>query len=325
MSEPTPPPIDPSIAKDLIYSFMVVPFPMMQLRFETISSLSKHQIESYWRTALSQPPLIDIPCCDPPFQLPFEVDEDWAILTHMRLNGGKFDAPALVDVFAGYINTSRSLQSLTARAEYLSGLDEDQRDQIMERMAKKLTMEEVYELSIDGDDDELLDFRISRHDLIPCRSANIFDDMEELAQVPPPSDSHDMALLSGLVFEEHPHCLAAFHSETNIYYMKRQGVVIGCGVNCDIDLTTSLARPEPFVSEQQALVYFEEELSFVLENVGVNEILVNGMAIRTHQSCALPENSVIELPGGHTLLFICNLDLIDRIADPEDQGDFPAE
>lgn len=316
--------LSPDVVSELIYSFMVVPFPLMQLVFEKLSSLSQNQINNCWRSALVNPPLVDIPNHDPPFELPFELDEDCAILTHLRLNGGQFDISKLLSLFDGYINTSRTASSLESRARFLSELTTEQRDAIFERMAQKITMEEVFGMSVDGNEEELLDYRLTRHDILPCRSERVFDEMDELLKtVPIPAEKNDLSFLAGMVFEHHRHCLAAFHAQTHIYYMQRQGVVLGCGLNCDIDLTKSLTRPDAFMSERQARVSLQEDLSFILENIGKNEILVNGTPILTNQACTLPKNCMIELPGGTVVLFLCNLDLLDRIANPDDQGDFP--
>lgn len=315
--------LDVKTLQKLLYSFMVVPFPMMQLAFDDLKELSQSEIENAWRKSLKKEVLVDIPSEDPPFELPFELEEDWAIVTHLRLNGGQLDVNRLFDDFGGFINLSRSASSIEARANHFLRSSPEEVDYVVSEMAKKMTMERIYEMSLTATKEELAPYRLTKNDLKVCRNPDIFDQMEKFVEtLELGTEEVSIASISGLFFYEHPNTLAVFRSEEAAYYMRRRGVIIGKDNSCDINLSRSCTIEDPALSSQQITVEFTEDFEFLLRNVGRNAVFVNGVELIEGQKCRLPSTAILELPGDIVLLFAQNRTMIDRIRDPDDQGDY---
>jgi hypothetical protein len=308
-----PLPVPPSTMQTLVMSFMVTPFPLMQSAFPELSSYSVHQLAAIWRTALTSPPQVTLTPSDPPFAVPVEPTEDFAIVTFLQWHPDPpLDICAFYREFGDLILPFRATPAVLQRFDHWAAAPDDARDAILDKFARLLAMEFCYDLSTR---DYVSDVPLLPGDLVACRSDAIFDP-QSLPGVDESLD--DLLVVSQELFEYDPSPLAVFRTEVDMFAMKCRRIVVGQGDACDLNLCRGVGERVVGVSRHQAVVSFQPDLQFYIDNVGSVDLVVNGARLRPGQFGRLPNGAVIDF-AGNLLLFIQNTQLIKRIARCDDE------
>lgn len=195
---------------------------------------------------------------------PFSVEEDFHILGFKRLLETGVKELNIVREFVGKIPINRTAKEIYQRMRELSQASEDEIDHIVDEYAKQLIeQEDGIDPTIVVDDAEL--DRLEKHfDIIVCGR-----------------------------FERES--IAMFAGSNAVYYMCFRTVTIGTGQNCMVNLDNF----EPDLTKDSmtgfdAVVTFESNGDFYIQNKGRREFRVNGSLIEPQRYTRLENRAILD-------------------------------
>lgn len=294
-----------------------IPMNMLQL-IPPLQNYSYHEIEFYLRDFLKNPPIIHI---DSNYEnlkkleIPFDVEEDLAIITMIRTNTGPFSIE-FIKKFSFIFKPIRTIQQIKERFEQLQTLSPQEIDAIYDEFTKK-----TYQ--------EYLSFKSLQKKKSNCLQPHFLYDICTFSRETPPQimvlpeiDSEIDHLSSNRnVYLKNHFCsndLAILRTEKFEFIMKQTSIIIGKNTDTtivDIDLNFLIQPGCQHISKRQAILSFQEfndDYCFVLENIGKRSFRVNGSLIPQGKACILQSGSIIDF-SDILFMFISNDELIDRI------------
>ena len=301
----------------IICSPLAVPLEISQTALPPLVHLPQAEINNYFSTFLKQkePPIEkqDTPY-QFPFKVPFDIDEDLMIYTHI-----KNKSESLIDFVKranGILKPYRTAKEIQERIDELKLQDEAP---ILDRIAEELMLEKLLYLSQTSEHDkieELEKLRLKQHHLDQCRCAvdntprapiceEAIKEVEEATQTLP--------LIARSKFQ--PNDLAMLRSEENYYFIRQAAVLLGRNTDkneVDIDVSYNADPHCPHISRNQAILSFQPDFNFYIENIGIRPFRINGALLPPGFSCILPGGALLDFSGS-LFLFLPNEDLINAL------------
>jgi hypothetical protein len=296
----------------LISGAITFPFNQLQSAVPQLSHLTSHQVRELWMTALHSPPRITIAPISP--QKPFTVVEDWAILTYLQRHPPPpFSIRRFFHEFGQFIHLTHLPDAVAARSYELAGLPASKKDSIIDEVAKLMCQDYFYALSLKPKPGLPPGSFLRPKDLPLFRSDTICDPL-----LPPPDEDVDLEAEAAQFFESDPNALAVLRGETVQFAVRRRAIAIGCSRKADIDLTPithdgKTGGDRPIGGTRPiAAISLQQDLGFWIENIGMADVIANGVRLQRGQWGLLPNGVILDF-AGKLLMFVINRELVRKI------------
>ena len=125
--------------------------------------------------------------------------------------------------------------------------------------------------------------------------------------------NENLLLIASAKFQ--PDQLAMLRSEENYFIIKQAAVLLGRNTDkneVDIDVSYNSDPHCPHISRKQAILSFQPDFNFYIENIGVRAFRINGALLPPGFSCILPPGAMLDFSGA-LFIFIPNQELINKI------------
>ena len=300
--------------RTLFYALMFLPFKMIQL-VPPLHTYSLSELNFYSRELLRNPPMINCENTLPDFaRVPFTTNEDFAIVTMLRKNAGPFSFE-FFQYFSYMFLPIRTAMQITERIEAIQQMTKEERDEICNRFMEE-TFRDYLAFESMNKDENMEDANLTNRNL-----ENFICVKDEIPGFPIlPELNNEINLLSShrLMFIKDQFSindLALIRGETYQFYMKQTALIIGRSTDnviVDIDLGYFIPHSCHHVSKRQAVISFQKDFCFYLENIGKRPFRVNGVLIPKGKVCILQPGAILDF-SDILFIFIPNEVLVDRI------------
>lgn len=299
----------------------LIPVNMMQL-IPPLHKYSLHEIEQQLNNFLFDPQQTDFQDYDSStFNMPFDIDEDFAIATMIRTNTGPFSND-FFDNFSFVFKPCRTMDQINNRYQELRDKDQEELNDICSNFAKKTYEEYLSYKSIKQNDGSTPSFDICTLSKEEPQPISVLPDVNaEINRLV----SHRSALFKMSDYFA-SNDLAVLRNETHEFFIKQSCIIIGKNTNTttvDIDLSFFMKPGCHHVSKRQALLSFQrysDRFCFYLENIGQRAFRVNGRLIPKGKVAVLNNGSMIDF-SDILFIFVQNDQLIEKLVANFDESD----
>ena len=302
----------------IINAPLAIPFEMAQTAFPPLTEFTQSELNSCFKDILSSETLPIGESSTPyefPFTVPFDLDEDLIIFTHLK-NKEKESFNDFMKRASTVLKPHRTAAEINERIEFLRSRDEEE---ILDKIAEEFLLEKLFFLSQTTEHknvDYINSLRLKQSHLDQCRCAvditprgpvceeanNEIDDMHS-----------KLSLIASSKFQYGE--LAMLRSEENYYIIRQASVLLGrAGEKADVDIDISY-NTDPHcthISRKQAVLSFQPDFEFYLANIGNRGFRVNGEIIPPGVACKLPSGAILDFSGA-LFIFIPNEELIQKL------------
>lgn len=294
-----------------------IPINMLQL-IPPLQNYSYSEIDYYLENFIQNPPVIEL---DPKFlkfekiNIPFDIEEDFAIATMIRINTGPFSID-FIKKNTFLFKPIRTIQQIHTRFHQLKDLSSEEIDDICDRFAQRTFQEYFSFKSLEQKRSNSLQPHFN-FDI--CTFSR--DNPPELVILPEiDSEIENLSSHRDLFLKNHfsPNDLAILRTEKFEFFMKQTAIIIGRNTDSsivDIDLNYFILPGCKHISKRQATLTFQkynDDYCFFLENIGKRFFRVDGSLIPPEKACILRAGSIIDF-SDILFMFIPNEELIEKI------------
>ncbi|OHS95344.1 hypothetical protein TRFO_38533 [Tritrichomonas foetus] len=308
-------PLTEEALNSLYRAIMYLPLNLLQL-VPPLHLYSISELEYYIVNMLHNPPTIELDIDSlRNLMVPFDINEDFAIVSMIRMNPGPFSFE-LVQRFSYAFKPIRTAHQIANRIEELQMASNEEREYIIQKFADETFKEYLSSQVKDGNSEQLTELNLTKRDFDICTISK-----PKNPEIPiPPEIDQEINLLSShrwMFIKERfaSNDLAIIRSEKHEFYMRLCAIIIGRNSpqgEVDIDLSYYMKGGCHHVSRQQAILSFQKDYFFYLENIGKRSFRVNGTIVPKGKFCILQPGAIIDF-SDILLMFIPNEPLVDKI------------
>ena len=288
----------------IITASLAVPLCDAQITVGGLEQFTQTEIKTEWKKILSQgPPNTPFDPNIPPSLNEFDLEEDVFLLIYLRLSSSDPSYPLNQFLQDFPLKPIHSIASIKDRLLHLSQLSEEEQDSKFQDLSQLISYEKVFFGPQKTEYAQPLCYYNPLPKVVPTPESEI--ELKKLSQKFP--------LFTYSKFG--PSDLAILRSENYIYYMRREAILIGRHTidhHVDVDLNFETHQFCTHISRAQAVLSFQDDYKFYLENVGNRTFRVNGVLIPSTGVCCLPPGALLDFSGA-LLLFIPNQQLINEL------------
>ena len=309
--------LDNETISAIICAPLAIPLEASQIALPPLVQLTQTEINDFFSKYLKQeesPIESQDTIYSFPFKIPFDIDEDLMIYTHI-----KNKSESLLDFIKranGIIKPHRTAKEIQERIDELKLQDEAP---ILDRIAEELMLEQLLYYSQTSEHDkieELEKLRLKQSHFDQCRCAVDITPRapvceEAINEVQQATET--LPLIAQSKFQ--PNDLAMLRSEENCYFIRQAAVLLGRNTDkneVDIDVSYNTDPHCPHISRNQAILSFQPDFNFYIENIGIRPFRINGELLPPGFSCILPGGALLDFSGA-LFLFLPNEDLIQTL------------
>lgn len=248
---------------------------------------------------------------------PFTPEEDFWLLTFLRLNDGQeITKERVLADSSEFIGNNHTYKEIEQRLLYLSKLSPEDKEKIIDRITKDIQNEKSFHSSTLTNEENEADHKVFHQVRCNYQPEN---------KITPHNDinliinrlTNDLPIIS--VFDSigdmRDNDLAILRGRNFAYPIRREAIVLGRNHvydEVDIDLSIDGVGSCPHISRKQAILSFLEDCNFYIENIGSRSFRVNGVEIKSEKMCRIPPYAILDF-SDTLLMFIPNLKLINSL------------
>lgn len=194
--------------------------------------------------------------------------------------------------------------------KFMKNTTKEQREMIIDQYSQSILVDKLFDMSLNPNEKPYITKSITG---FRCKYDNFEKyDLDQSISSEIESLNQD---LTAMASKFKPSDLAILRSESQIFSMRREVVMIGRpspGHDVDIDLSFESDKTCTHISRFQAILSFLEDFQFYIENVGQRPFRINGALIYPGAMAIIPAGAILDF-AGTLLLFIPNIVFIETI------------